>query len=96
MNIFSINSLSSHSNSRAASLWVKPFALFALSNISFINSLLSLFAFAPLYLSNYCVNGCIYCPYHAKNKEIARKKLTQEEIKREVIALQDLGQKGLH
>ena len=45
--------------------------------------------FAPLYLSNYCVNGCVYCPYHAKNKHIARKKLTQEEIKKEVIALQD-------
>ena len=45
--------------------------------------------FAPLYLSNYCVNGCVYCPYHAKNKHIARKKLTQEEIRREVIALQD-------
>lgn len=44
--------------------------------------------FAPLYLSNYCVNGCVYCPYHAKNKHIARKKLTQEEIRREVIALQ--------
>ena len=43
--------------------------------------------FAPLYLSNYCVNGCVYCPYHAKNKHIARKKLTQEEIAREVIAL---------
>ena len=42
--------------------------------------------FAPLYLSNYCVNGCTYCPYHAKNKTIARKKLTQEEIRREVIA----------
>lgn len=51
--------------------------------------------FAPLYLSNYCVNGCVYCPYHLKNKEIARKKLTQEEIKREVIALQDLGHKRL-
>lgn len=51
--------------------------------------------FAPLYLSNYCVNGCIYCPYHAKNKHIARKKLTQEEIKREVIALQDMGHKRL-
>ncbi|WP_455539008.1 [FeFe] hydrogenase H-cluster radical SAM maturase HydG [Terrisporobacter sp.] len=51
--------------------------------------------FAPLYLSNYCINGCVYCPYHAKNKEIARKKLTQEEIKREVIALQDLGHKRL-
>ena len=51
--------------------------------------------FAPLYLSNYCVNGCIYCPYHLKNKTIPRKKLTQEEIKAEVIALQDLGHKRL-
>ncbi len=47
--------------------------------------------FAPLYLSNYCVNGCVYCPYHLKNKCITRKKLTQEEIEREVIALQDMG-----
>ncbi len=51
--------------------------------------------FAPLYLSNYCVNGCVYCPYHAKNKHIARKKMTQEEIKKEVIALQDMGHKRL-
>ena len=51
--------------------------------------------FAPLYLSNYCVNGCIYCPYHLKNRHIARKKLTQEEIRREVIALQDMGHKRL-
>ena len=51
--------------------------------------------FAPLYLSNYCVNGCVYCPYHAKNKSIARRKLTQEEIKNEVIALQDMGHKRL-
>ncbi len=51
--------------------------------------------FAPLYLSNYCINGCTYCPYHHKNKHIARKKLTQEEIKNEVIALQDLGHKRL-
>lgn len=51
--------------------------------------------FAPLYLSNYCVNGCVYCPYHAKNKHIARKKLTQEEIKKETIALQDMGHKRL-
>ena len=51
--------------------------------------------FAPLYLSNYCVNGCLYCPYHLKNKHIARKKLSQEEIKREVIALQDMGHKRL-
>lgn len=51
--------------------------------------------FAPLYLSNYCVNGCLYCPYHLKNKKIARKKLTQEEIKAEVIALQDMGHKRL-
>ena len=51
--------------------------------------------FAPLYLSNYCVNGCLYCPYHAKNKHIPRKKLTQEEIRQEVIALQDMGHKRL-
>ena len=51
--------------------------------------------FAPLYLSNYCVNGCVYCPYHLKNKHIVRKKLTQEEVKREVIALQDMGHKRL-
>ncbi len=51
--------------------------------------------FAPLYLSNYCVNGCVYCPYHAKNKHIPRKKMTQDEIKEEVIALQDMGHKRL-
>lgn len=51
--------------------------------------------FAPLYLSNYCINGCTYCPYHMKNKHIARKKLTQEEIRKEVIALQDMGHKRL-
>lgn len=51
--------------------------------------------FAPLYLSNYCVNGCVYCPYHAKNKHIPRKKLTQDEVRDEVIALQDMGHKRL-
>lgn len=51
--------------------------------------------FAPLYLSNYCVNGCVYCPYHYKNKHIARKKLTQEQIMKETIALQDMGHKRL-
>ena len=51
--------------------------------------------FAPLYLSNYCVNGCVYCPYHMKNKHIRRIKLTQEEIREEVIALQDMGHKRL-
>ncbi len=51
--------------------------------------------FAPLYLSNYCVNGCVYCPYHMKNKHIARIKLTQEQVKKEVIALQDMGHKRL-
>jgi len=51
--------------------------------------------FAPLYLSNYCINGCVYCPYHYKNKHISRKKLSQEEIKKEVIALQDMGHKRL-
>ncbi len=51
--------------------------------------------FAPLYLSNYCINGCVYCPYHAKNKHIPRKKMTQEKITKEVIALQDMGHKRL-
>ena len=51
--------------------------------------------FAPLYLSNYCVNGCVYCPYHHQNKHICRKKLTQKEVEREVIALQDMGHKRL-
>ena len=51
--------------------------------------------FAPLYLSNYCINGCTYCPYHLKNKHIPRKKLTQEEVRKEVIALQDMGHKRL-
>ncbi len=51
--------------------------------------------FAPLYLSNHCINGCVYCPYHAKNRTIPRRKLTQEEIRREVIALQDMGHKRL-
>lgn len=51
--------------------------------------------FAPLYLSNYCINSCVYCPYHVKNKHIARKKLTQDEIRKEVVALQDMGHKRL-
>ena len=51
--------------------------------------------FAPLYLSNYCINGCVYCPYHRQNQQIPRKKLTQEEVRREVIALQDMGHKRL-
>ena len=51
--------------------------------------------FAPLYLSNYCINGCTYCPYHGQNKTITRKKLTQDEIRREVVALQDMGHKRL-
>ncbi|HOA34429.1 MAG TPA: [FeFe] hydrogenase H-cluster radical SAM maturase HydG [Clostridiales bacterium] len=51
--------------------------------------------FAPLYLSNYCVNSCVYCPYHISNKHIPRKKLTQDEIRAEVIALQDMGHKRL-
>lgn len=51
--------------------------------------------FAPLYLSNYCVNGCRYCPYHGQNKHIARKQLSQEEIVKEVVALQDMGHKRL-
>ena len=51
--------------------------------------------FAPLYLSNYCINRCVYCPYHGQNKHIPRKKLSQEDIRQEVIALQDMGHKRL-
>ena len=51
--------------------------------------------FAPLYLSNYCINSCVYCPYHVKNKTICRKKLTQEQVREETIALQDMGHKRL-
>ena len=51
--------------------------------------------FAPLYLSNYCINGCVYCPYHSKNRDIKRKKLTQEQIKEEVIALEAMGHKRI-
>ncbi len=51
--------------------------------------------FAPLYLSNYCVNGCVYCPYHHQNGHIPRVKLTQEQVRDEVIALQDMGHKRL-
>lgn len=51
--------------------------------------------FAPLYLSNYCINGCVYCPYHRGNKNVVRRKLTQEEIRREVIALENIGHKRL-
>jgi 2-iminoacetate synthase len=51
--------------------------------------------FAPLYLSNHCVNGCVYCPYHAENGRIPRRKLTQDQIRREVAALQDMGHKRL-
>ncbi len=51
--------------------------------------------FAPLYLSNYCINGCVYCPYHRQNKTIPRRKLSQDEIRAEVIALQDMGHKRL-
>ena len=51
--------------------------------------------FAPLYLSNYCINGCVYCPYHLKNKTLPRKKLSQEEIAEEVRALIRTGHKRL-
>ena len=51
--------------------------------------------FAPLYLSNYCINGCVYCPYHAKNRSIPRKKLSQEEVAEEVRALIRMGHKRL-
>ncbi len=71
----------------------KIFALAEEIKLSFYGNRIVMFA--PLYLSNYCVNGCVYCPYHLKNKHIARKKLTQEEVKKEVIALQDMGHKRL-
>ena len=51
--------------------------------------------FAPLYLSNYCINGCVYCPYHAKNRTIPRRKLSQAEIEEEVRALIRTGHKRL-
>lgn len=51
--------------------------------------------FAPLYLSNYCINGCVYCPYHAINRTIPRKKLSQSEIEAEVRALIRMGHKRL-
>lgn len=51
--------------------------------------------FAPLYLSDWCINGCVYCPYHSKNRTIPRRKLSQDEIREEVIALQDMGHKRL-
>ncbi|MDY3982816.1 MAG: [FeFe] hydrogenase H-cluster radical SAM maturase HydG [Veillonellaceae bacterium] len=51
--------------------------------------------FAPLYLSNYCINGCVYCPYHSKNRHIKRKKLTQDQIRQEVMALEAMGHKRI-
>lgn len=74
-------------------LIAKMYALAEEIKLSFYGNRIVIFA--PLYLSNYCVNGCTYCPYHLSNKHIARKKLTQEEVKREVIALQDMGHKRL-
>lgn len=50
--------------------------------------------FAPLYLSSYCVNNCVYCGYRQGNK-IARRKLTREEIQEEVIYLEKMGHKRL-
>jgi len=74
-------------------VWEKVFALAQEIKEVFYGDRIVIFA--PLYLSNYCVNGCVYCPYHYKNKHIPRKKLTQEEVKAEVIALQDMGHKRL-
>lgn len=50
--------------------------------------------FAPLYISDYCVNNCLYCGYQHKNK-FERRKLTLEEIKNEVMILEDMGHKRL-
>ena len=75
------------------SVWEKVYALAREVKRKYYGNRIVMFA--PLYLSNYCVNGCVYCPYHAKNKRIPRKKLTQEEIIAEVTALQDMGHKRL-
>lgn len=50
--------------------------------------------FAPLYISNYCSNNCIYCGYRRDNK-FERRKLTMEEIKEEVRVLEEMGHKRL-
>ncbi len=50
--------------------------------------------FAPLYISNYCINNCTYCGYR-KHNEIERRKLDLEEIEREVIALEAMGHKRI-
>ena len=71
----------------------KIFALAAQIKQKFYGNRIVLFA--PLYLSNYCVNGCVYCPYHYKNKSIPRKKLSQQEIAQEVRALIRTGHKRL-
>ena len=73
--------------------WTKSMSWHARSSTSFYGNRIVMFA--PLYLSNYCVNGCVYCPYHRQNHHIPRKKLTQEEVAPEVIALQDMGHKRL-
>lgn len=51
--------------------------------------------FAPLYVSNYCVNNCTYCGYKCSNKDFARKKLTMDELREEIRVLESLGHKRL-
>lgn len=51
--------------------------------------------FAPLYISNYCVNNCRYCGYKHCNDELFRKKLNSEELIAEVKALEKLGHKRI-
>lgn len=50
--------------------------------------------FAPLYISNYCINNCVYCGYRRDNK-IERARLTMDEIDDEVIALEKMGHKRI-
>ncbi|WP_407314382.1 [FeFe] hydrogenase H-cluster radical SAM maturase HydG [Desulfosporosinus sp. SB140] len=51
--------------------------------------------FAPLYISSYCVNGCVYCGYQACNKNLKRSKLTMEQLEEEIRVLESLGHKRI-
>ncbi|AQW25421.1 [FeFe] hydrogenase H-cluster radical SAM maturase HydG [Clostridium perfringens] len=54
-----------------------------------------LVVFAPLYVSNYCVNNCTYCGYKHCNDELKRKKLNKEQLIEEVKVLESLGHKRI-
>jgi len=51
--------------------------------------------FAPLYCSNLCVNSCVYCGFRVENREVVRRKLSFDEVRRETEALVSLGHKRL-